>query len=148
MIYALEWYDVPKTDPGYLVEYHPYLTKGDLARLEQLNQEHTISNMVTLALTSLIGNRVLQRRKSPMAQKYMQQRWLRTPLALFMGGIATYTFNIVIMRSVYKNDLEDIGMNQYFELDLDADMMRQDLHEMGINVEAKYYTPKRNNEIT
>ena len=29
MIYALEWYDVPRKDYGYLVEYHPYLTEGD-----------------------------------------------------------------------------------------------------------------------
>ena len=33
MIYALEWFDVPKKEYGYLVEYHPYLTKGDHFRL-------------------------------------------------------------------------------------------------------------------
>ena len=32
-------------------------------------------------------------------------------------------------------------MEKYFELDLDADMMRQDLKEMGIEIEAKYYQP-------
>ena len=30
-------------------------------------------------------------------------------------------------------------MEKYFELDLDADMMRDDLKQMGIHIEAKYY---------
>ena len=41
-------------------------------------------------------------------------------------------------------------MEKYFELDLDADMMRQDLKEMGIDIEGKYYSPpvrhKKQNE--
>ena len=36
-----------------------------------------------------------------------------------------------------------MGMNKYFELDLDADMMRNDLKEMGIDVEAKYYDAQK-----
>ena len=42
------------------------------------------------------------------------------------------------MRPVYENDLNQMGMNKYFTLDLDADMMRQDLRQMNI---------KRINEI-
>ena len=63
MIYAIEWFDVPKKDYGYMVEYHPYLTKGDFQRLEQLNSEHSITNAVTWLLTSLIANRFLLNRK-------------------------------------------------------------------------------------
>ena len=33
MVYALEWYDLPKNHHGYLVEYHPYLTKNDYMKL-------------------------------------------------------------------------------------------------------------------
>ena len=29
MLYAVEWYDVPKFDHGKLVEFHPELTQGD-----------------------------------------------------------------------------------------------------------------------
>ena len=71
MLYALEWFDIPRSDPGYLVEYHPYLTKGDQMRLDTLNNEHMMSNGVTFILTSLIGNRYLLSRKSKFAQKYM-----------------------------------------------------------------------------
>ena len=72
-------------------------------------------------------------------QRYMQQRFLRGPAALALAGLSTYLINITIMKQVYKNDLEEMGMHKYFELDLDADMMRNDLKEMGIEVEAKYY---------
>ena len=54
----------------------------------------------------------------------MQQRWLRAPCAIALGGVATYLFHIGIMRTVYQNDLRDMGMDKYFELDLDADMMK------------------------
>ena len=56
-----------------------------------------------------------------------------------MGLTTTYAFNLGIMRQLYLNDLKDLSMDKYFELDLDADMMREDLSQMGINIEAKYF---------
>ena len=35
-----------------------------------------------------------------------------------------------------------MNMDKYFELDLDADMMRKDLQELGIEIEAKYFDSK------
>lgn len=29
MVYALEWYDIPRSAYSELVEFHPYLTYGD-----------------------------------------------------------------------------------------------------------------------
>lgn len=63
MIYALEWFDVPKSEHAYLVQYHPYLTKGDHMRLEQLNAEQLFTNVITFGLVSLISNRFLLGRK-------------------------------------------------------------------------------------
>ena len=143
MIYALEWYDVPKKDYGYRVEYHPYLTKGDHLRLEQLNTEYQMYEGVTLVLCSLISNRFLLNLKQKFLQKYMTQRWLRAPCALALGGIATMSFHALVMKEIYLNDLKDMGMDQYFELDLDADMMKQDLGEMGIEIEARYFDSKQ-----
>ena len=124
MIYALEWYDVPRKDYGYLVEYHPYLTRGDLMRLEQLNSEHMMHQGITFGLTTIISNRFLLNRSGKFLSKYMQQRWLRLPCAMAMGGLSTYALNVSIMRTVYLNDLQDLGLDKYFEIDLDADMMR------------------------
>jgi len=33
MIYALEWYDVPRSAKTDLVEFHPYLTEDDYEKL-------------------------------------------------------------------------------------------------------------------
>ena len=57
----------------------------------------------------------------------MQQRWLRAPCAIGMGSFAAYLLNLGIMRTVYLNDLKDLKLDKYFELDLDAEMMRTDL---------------------
>lgn len=57
----------------------------------------------------------------------MEQRWLRAPCALAMSGAITYTIDRTIMSTVYLNDLKEMKMDKYFELDLDADMMKQDL---------------------
>ena len=103
MIYACEWYDVSKHDYGYLVEYHPYLTKGDNNRLQELNMEHSISQAVTFVLTGLIGNRSLLNSN----KKWTQQRLLRAPMACLFGGVFTYAINVGIMRTVYLNDLKD-----------------------------------------
>ena len=146
MIYALEWYDLPRKDHGYLVEYHPYLTQGDQARLDQINSEHFMQQGVTFALLSIISNRFLLNRKSKFFSKYMQQRWLRGPCALAQAGILTYGLNITVMRAVYMKDLEDLKLTKYFDLDLDADMMREDLKQMGINVEAKFYDHEKAQE--
>jgi hypothetical protein len=33
MVFALEWYDIPRTAYADLIEYHPYLTVGDHDKL-------------------------------------------------------------------------------------------------------------------
>ena len=64
----------------------------------------------------------------------MKQRWLRTPVALMLGGAVTFAINGLFMQPMYVNDLREMGMEKYYELDLDADMMRKDLTEIGIDV--------------
>lgn len=40
MIYALEWYDIPRNAYTELIEYHPYLTTGDYDKLFYLKTQH------------------------------------------------------------------------------------------------------------
>ena len=65
----------------------------------------------------------------------MQQKWLRAPCFLALGGLTTYLINLIIMRPVYLNDLKDMGMDKYFELDLDKEMMKNDLKDLGIIID-------------
>ena len=75
----------------------------------------------------------------------MQQKYLRAPVAISMGLATTYAVNLGIMRQIYLNDLKELQFDKYFELDLDADMMREDLNQMGIHIEAKHFVRPLNN---
>jgi MarR-like DNA-binding transcriptional regulator SgrR of sgrS sRNA len=116
-------------------------------RLEQLNLEHKMHQAVTFALTSTISNRFLFNRQGKFVQKYMQQRFIRAPCALALGGLTTYFFNKTVMETIYNSDLKQMGMEKYFEMDLDADMMRNDLSQMGITVQARFYDAKKVKEM-
>jgi hypothetical protein len=56
------------------------------------------------------------------------------PLALALAGVGTYITNMVLFRLLMLSELDDKELTQkYFELDLDKDMMRADLEELGIS---------------
>ena len=63
MIYALEWYDIPRTAYSDLIEYHPDLRKGDYDKLFYINMQHRIENSITFVLFSMISNRLLMKKK-------------------------------------------------------------------------------------
>jgi hypothetical protein len=69
-----------------------------------------------------------------------KRSYVRYPVALLASGIISYTFNYFILRPIYLNDLKEMGLaDKYFFLDLNADMMKQDLEEMGIKIDAKHF---------
>ena len=59
MVYALEWYDIPRYNYSDLIEYHPYLTIGDHDKLFYCNTQHRIENCISFALFSLISSRLI-----------------------------------------------------------------------------------------
>ena len=70
----------------------------------------------------------------------MQKRFLRFPATLAMGGMLTYVLNYFILRPIYLSDLEQMGLTKkYFGLDLNADMMRSDLENLGISITARHF---------
>ena len=65
---------------------------------------------------------------------------MRMPAALGLGGLLTYFFNLFVLRPIYLNDIEEIGLaEKYFFLDLNADMMKEDLEEFGFKIKAKHF---------
>lgn len=64
---------------------------------------------------------------------------MRTPIALFTSGLLTYAFNLAVLRPIYYADMKELGLDKYMHLDLNADMMKQDLEDLGIRIKAKYY---------
>lgn len=136
MIFALEWYDIPRTSYSDLIEYHPYLTVGDHDKLFYINMQHRIENTISFTLFSLISNRLMFNR----GKTWLKKRYVRTPAALISGGLLTYVFNYLVLRPIYLHDIDEMGLkSKYFFLDLNADMMKEDLEQLGIKIKSKHF---------
>jgi hypothetical protein len=44
-----------------------------------------------------------------------------------------------VLRDLFKNDINRLGLDTYLNFDLNADMMREDLNEMGVKIRAKHF---------
>lgn len=135
MIYALEWYDIPRSAKQDLVEFHPYLTGDDYEKLYYIKQQHLIELSISGLLFSLLSNRLL----NSYGGSFFRKRYTRMPTALFFGGIMTYALNQVMLKKLLLKDFKEEGLEKYFELDLNADLMKKDLAGLGIEVSAKHF---------
>jgi hypothetical protein len=139
MIFSLEWYDIPRTAYSELIEFHPYLTYGDYDKLSQINRYHRTENTISAVLFSMIANRLLVT-KTAATSIFNRRRFARLPMAMLLGGLTTYIFNLAVLRPIYLDELHQYGLGEkYFFLDLNADMMREDLAQMGIAIDAKHF---------
>ena len=127
MIFALEWYDIPRTAYSELIEFHPYLNFGDYDKLKQIDRWHNTENTISMLLFSMMSNRLLFT-KSSANSIFKRRRLIRLPLAMGLGGFVTYVFNYFVLRPIYLEELNQFGLTEkYFFLDLNADLMREDL---------------------
>lgn len=84
---------------------------------------------------SLVANRLLLNRGHVFKRKLF-----RYPSALGLGGTLAYLFNLFVLRPIYLNDIEELGLaEKYFFLDLNADMMENDLEQFGFKIKAKHF---------
>ena len=136
MIYALEWYDIPRSHYSSLIEFHPYLTEQDQESLWYVDQQHIIENSISMVLFSLVANRLLQQ-AGPSIFKRRIGRW---PCALLTAGSLSYALNVAVFRQIQQNDYKELGLDKYYSLDLNADMMQKDLEErFNIRVKAQHF---------
>ena len=104
MIFALEWYDIPRSAYSELIEFHPYLTYGDYDKLNQVNRWHRTENTISAILFSMIANRLLIS-KSAATSVLRSRKIVRLPLAMTLGGLVTYVFNMAVLRPIYLDEL-------------------------------------------
>ena len=135
MIYALEWYDVPRSAKADLVEFHPYLTVEDYEKLYYIKNQHLIEVSISSLLFVLMSNRILNGQGPTIFRK----RYIRFPTALVLGGLLTYGLNHFLLKKLLVQDLKEEKLDQYYTLDLNAEMMKQDLAGMGIRVKASNF---------
>ena len=127
MLYALEWYEVPKTAYINLVGFHPYLTEKDCAKLYEIKKDHLNENCISLLLFALLSNRLLTKKA------FFQSRLTRIPATLFLSGCGAYLINKILLQPLMLQEMEEIEFKKkYFTLDLNENMMRHDLKNLGI----------------
>ena len=97
MIYALEWYDVPRNAQTDLVEFHPYLTENDHEKLYYVKSQHLFELGASSLLFTLVSNRILNN-QGPLI--FRTKRYIRMPSALFFGGLLTYALNHLLLKSL------------------------------------------------
>ena len=64
---------------------------------------------------------------------------MRFPVAIAMSGVFSYALNRVLLKTLLTNDLKEENLLKYHVLDLNAQMMKEDLGEMGIKIKAANY---------
>ena len=109
MIYALEWYDIPRSAKTDLIEFHPYLSVTDHAKLFYIKEQHTIELVVSGLLFSLVCNRILHNQ----GPSFFKRRYVRFPTALFGGAGLTYTTNRLLLKKLLEKDLKEEALDRY-----------------------------------
>ena len=135
MIYALEWYDVPRSAKADMVEFHPYLTQLDYEKLYYIKNQHITELAVSSLLFYLTSNRILNNNGPTIFRK----RYVRFPSAIIVGSLLTYGLNQIFLKTLLSNDLKEEKLDKYYILDLNAEMMKEDLSEMGIKIKAAHF---------
>lgn len=135
MIYALEWFDIPRSAKTDLIEFHPYLTVADHQRLFYVKEQHMIELGVCGLLFTLVCNRFLH----SQGPSIFKRRYIRFPTALIGSAGLTYASNQFLLRQLLNKDLAEESLEKYYELDLNAEMMKKDLAELGIQISANHF---------
>lgn len=135
MIYALEWYDVPRNCKADLIEFHPYLTEADHERLYYIKTQHMCEQAGSFLVAAMMVNRVLYR----VGGNLFRRLYARIPVNAAAGFAALNFMNKSILYKLLDDDFKEEKLDKYFELDLNADMMREDLAKMGIRIKAAHF---------
>ena len=131
MVYALEWFDINKKNYIDLIKYHPNIIYKDYEEIENLQSQHNLDICVTMALSTLVTNRLLA--------SYIPRRIYRYPVTLLWSSAITYGFSQYVLHYVLRKSVDKRGLGQYLELHYDADAMRADLENVGIKIKARFY---------
>lgn len=126
LLYASEWFQVPKSNVFMKIQLHPCLTiKHD--HLLNTYQNQYRRNLAFVAfgtglVYNLFGNK-----------KTKARRALNFIVSIVIGTTGALLFNQLYYKKKYEQQLaEDPSLKQYLELDLDRNKIREDLKNYGI----------------
>ena len=126
MLYALEWFEVPKSNHLEQVMQHPQLTTDDQIKINYISKNHTIENALCFGLASVLFWK--------QGHRFVKRPFLRVLPVAVSALVFSYFTNRILFEPLVKNEIVDNDMAQYFELDLDEGMMRADLAQLGVQL--------------
>ena len=131
MIYAMEWFEIKKSNKFDLIRYHPNIIHKDYEAIEDLRSQHRLDVLVSATLFAIVTNRLIHPKVSRKVFRY--------PFSLAISGVLTLGFSHYVLTYFMNSEITKKSLDKYFDLPYDADMMRKDLEEIGIKIKAKYY---------
>jgi hypothetical protein len=130
MLYAREWFNIPKEMSYMKIILHPYLTIRDDKLLKDMNKNNNRSLIFyflgNLALMNILGQRI-KRSKTKLALRFL--------FTLGLCAVSTYLYKTYYLNLKFEETLkEDKNLNKYLKLDLDYNKIKADLSNYGIVV--------------
>jgi hypothetical protein len=106
MMYALEWYDIPRTAYSDLVEFHPYLANSDYTKLYNLNSQNRVEKVFGFGFFTLLSNRLLLQKVN-----FCKPKFVRVPCAIMSGVFSLYLFDRMFLQHLYYGEMRDAGLD-------------------------------------
>ena len=128
MLYALEGFEVPRSNHLEQVMQHPQLTADDQIKIHYISKNHNIENALCFGLASVLFWKQMDR---------VFKRPLFKVVPVMLSAFAfSYLTNRILFEPLVKNEIVDNEMAQYLELDMDEQMMREDVHKLGVQLKT------------
>lgn len=132
LIFAYEWFDIPKMKIYDKVSYNPYITTKDFKKLNTIYQNYS-NNLLLSFLPIGLTVFLIKRRFLNNKFKSFKRNW---KFYLLIGGIVTMVppalWYLYFLPKMNKNIVEDPQLRKYLELDVDKEKIRLDLLNYNI----------------
>ena len=119
---------MPKSNHLEQVMQHPQLTADDQIKINYISKNHTIENALCFGLASVLFWK--------QGQRFIKRPFLRVLPVAVSSFVFSYFTNRILFEPLVKNEIVDNDMAQYFELDMDERMMRDDLFKLGVQLKT------------
>jgi hypothetical protein len=133
LIYAYEWFKIPERNAFEKVCFHPYLTKGDFNKANELRENQKI-NLFAFCIVPLYAGLFLIKRKIARTT-YYRRNW--SPIIGIVSAAILVPFacwNVVLKKKLDNDIKEDPNLKKYLTLDLDKNKISKDLLNYNITI--------------
>ena len=108
MIYALEWFDIPKSNKFdlTLIKYHPNITINDYEKVMNIENQQFMDDSIFMCVSSLIFNRLFNSSKMTSKLGFFKRRIFRYPAVLLTSSLLTVAFDRTVIKYFMQQDMK------------------------------------------